>query len=101
MMGYSVATASGEAALYWMDQLARTRQIELESSHFLKVAVHLAIYSQAYRQGVQWAAILAPPKPVQMTSAEALQHFGLFQSPSTEQEIKKHYRQLSRALSSR
>ena len=97
VMGYSVASASGEAALYWLDQFARIGKIELESSHFIKVAVHLAVYSQAYRQGVQWAAILAPPRPpVQMTSAEALQHFGLFQPPSTGQEIKKHYRQLSR-----
>lgn len=96
VMGYSVATASGEAALYWCDQFARIRKIELESSHLIKVAVHLAIYSQAYRQGVQWAAIIAPPRPMRMTPTEALQHFGLFQPLQTEQEIKKHYRQLSR-----
>jgi hypothetical protein len=94
-MGYSLATAAGEAAMKGIDHFARHRPMKAESLNFLKVAVHIAVYLPAYQLGVYCAIKLAPPKPARMPLVEALRHFGLFESPTTEQAVKKHYRQLS------
>ncbi len=94
-MGYVLATAAGEAAMQGVDHFAGYRPMKAESLNFLKVAVHIAVYAPAYQLGVYGAVKLAPPKPARMPLAEALQHFGLFEPPTTEQAVKKHYRQLS------
>ena len=94
-MGYVLATAAGEAAMQGVDHFARYRPMKAESLNFLKVAVHIAVYAPAYQLGVYWAVKLAPPKPARMPLAEALRHFGLLEPPTTEQAVKKHYRQLS------
>ncbi len=94
-LAYSLATLTSHSAMGLVEQAAHWGEISPELTTVGKVAAHMALYSLAYREGLNWSHQWGLYPQTGLSQAEALSRLGLTAGVK-EKEIQRRYRQLSK-----